>query len=994
MNRKLAIKENLLSFLAVLLTVFSANAVPDDTEIFAPPPGNPKVLFVLDASHSMGRLDGGAVSRLDRLKAALTALLSDTSIEGVDIGMMRFSTPLPDEANTDEAELIFPVRDIVTNREAMIEVANSLRLGEGSNRGTPTTVALYESVLYLTGAAPHSGVTPDGAPEYQSPVVDECDSSHLVVLSDGAPTVHPEIVSFLESEPNNFSCELYEGNARGQCGHELVNDYHTRDQFPDLEGDQFITTYSIGFNVNNNWLVDLAARGGGLYREAASTQDLVEVFRDIINDVTQSDVASAPAVPVNSSNESRDGNELYYTLFQSSTMPRWAGNVKKYLLKDGILVVDPLTGAEDDAAFQAEGGTLQDGVIVDANDKPVIVNGFIEPSSQSLWSDAADGASVALGGMAALQPAVRKWYTDAGVTPDVDGEITPQLVTSPADISNASIGVADDADDEAEKIVLWALGTDSIDWDSDGDTTEASGYVGDSLHSSPVVVTYEVNADNDVNKQALFIGNNMGVLHAIDPQDGTELWSYTPEELLPNFKEYIDNDSANHIYGLDGQAVLDATRTETADGTVVTDKAWLYLSQRRGGNSIFALDVTNALDNTDPFKVMWKIKGGEAGTDFRNLGQTWSTPQLITIKQGCPANCTDREVLMFSGGYNPAVYDDTDLNFPVTVPNNSVGHGNAVYMVDPATGELLWSAGKGGHHSLNLPMNDSVPETPVPVDNNADGAIDILFFSDIGGHVWRIDLDAGAQTGNNLSDLAIDGGMIAELNEPGQSLRFFNRPDVVLNGTTLGLSSFSIVLGSGMRSGPLFIEPDNNRVFAINDPWPFTRPPEKENGPAGELEYRYAVSPAGDRSVITTARLTEFGETYSNPDGGPLGFYRELEPGEKILEESLTHAGRIFLASYAPTANNGHCDPAIGESRLYVFDLLNGDSLLPDFFGDPYFVLSSGIAPPIDIVDTGGAGGPVIIVGTEAISLHDLLQPDVPNAFRRFVRTGWIELDD
>ena len=150
MNRKLVIKENLLSFLAVLLTVFSANAVPDDTEIFAPPPGNPKVLFVLDASRSMGALDGGEVSRLDRLKAALTALLSDTSIEGVDIGMMRFSTPLPDEANTDEAELIFPVRDIVTNREAMIKVANSLRLGEGSNRGTPTTVALYLSLIHIS----------------------------------------------------------------------------------------------------------------------------------------------------------------------------------------------------------------------------------------------------------------------------------------------------------------------------------------------------------------------------------------------------------------------------------------------------------------------------------------------------------------------------------------------------------------------------------------------------------------------------------------------------------------------------------------------------------------------------------------------------------------------------------------------------------------------------------------------------------------------------
>ena len=320
----------------------------------------------------------------------------------------------------------------------------------------------------------------------------------------------------------------------------------------------------------------------------------------------------------------------------------------------------------------------------------------------------------------------------------------------------------------------------------------------------------------------------MGVLHAIDPEDGTELWSYTPEELLPNIKAYVDNkNTTKHIYGLDGQPVLNSTRIQNPDGTLVTDKAWLYLSQRRGGNNIFALDVTNALDDTDPFKVMWKIKGGVAGTDFRDLGQTWSTPQLITVTQGCPANCTNREVLMFSGGYNPAAYDDRQVNFPVGIPDT--GHGNAIYMVDPQTGDLLWSAGRGIHHSLELPnLRDSVPETPVPVDYNADGVIDVLFFSDIAGHVWRVDLDASAATGNNLSDLAIVGGMIADLNEQG----------------------------------------------------------------------------------------------------------------------------------------------------------------------DPYFVLSSGIAPPLDIVDTGGVGGSTLLAGSEAISLYDLLQPDVPNTFRRFVRTGWIELDD
>ena len=114
----------------------------------------------------------------------------------------------------------------------------------------------------------------------------------------------------------------------------------------------------------------------------------------------------------------------------------------------------------------------------------------------------------------------------------------------------------------------WGLGADSIDRDGNDITTEANRFVADSLHSSPVVITYELNPDTDVKKQALFIANNMGVLHAIDPEDGTELWSYTPEELLPNIKAYVDNaNTRKHTYGLDGQTVVNTTRTQSPDGT-------------------------------------------------------------------------------------------------------------------------------------------------------------------------------------------------------------------------------------------------------------------------------------------------------------------------------------------------------------------------------------------------------------------------------------------
>jgi len=958
-GRHVIVDKALSALFVAWLAVFSANAVPDDTEIFVPPPGNPKVLFVLDASGSMRNRDNLELRRIERLKVAMQTLLADPSTTGVDIGLMEYSAP---SGSAQDTKLLYPVSSVDENRAELIDAANSII----TKTQTPTVAALNEAKLYLTGAAPNRGATFEGTAEYVSPVTGECDAANIVLLSDGAPTADAAIVNTLQTK-NGYNCALvdvFANKQRGRCGVELVQDFFDNNQFgPD--NDKTISTYTIGFSQNSAWLEDLAEVGGGLYRDALSTQDLVEVFQEILMDVSQSTVASAPAVPVSTLNESRDGNELYYTFFQSNTRPRWEGNVKKYLLEDGV--------------------------IVDADANPLVVGGVVSPGSRSLWAGEADGRTVADGGMAALQPAVRQWYTDAGVTAEADNTIIPLLVTAATDITPESLGLPAGAD--VAPFVEWVMGTDSIDRNGNGDVTEPNHYVADSLHSSPVLITYSVNPAIDLNDRALFIANNMGVLHAIDPEDGTELWSYSPEELLPNIQAYVENESEDHVYGLDGQIVPHTSRSESADGTVVTDMARLYLSQRRGGNNIIALDVKNALSATDPFRVMWKISGDDVG--FEALAQTWSTPQLINIKAGCPANCTTREVLMFSGGYNADVYDNKNLTYPVTPA--AQGHGNAIYMVDPVTGELVWSAGDGAGYSLDIEIWDSVPETPVPVDNNADGAVDILFFSDIAGHVWRVDLDNNAAIDANGdlvddADLAIDGGMIADLVEVGQTLRFFNRPDVVLTGTTIGLSSYSIVMGSGMRSSPLFEEPDNNRVFSFYDPWTFTHPVAINplNGML-ESEYNYVESASGALSVITPNELVEHGETYSNPDGGPFGFYRELAAGEKILEETLTTAGRIFLTSYAPLNDRARCEAVTGESRLYIFDLLNGDNLLPDEFGNPYYVLTEGIAPPLDIVDTGGASGPTVVAGKKAISLESLLEPDQPNTFRRFVRTGWIE---
>ncbi|OED41237.1 hypothetical protein AB833_10105 [Chromatiales bacterium (ex Bugula neritina AB1)] len=930
------------------LSLTSGMAMADDTEVYRALSG-PKVLFVLDASGSMGWSDKGfSDSRMARMKRAMSQLLRE--LRGIDVGIMDFTS--------HRLRLLHPVADVESNQAALQTALANIRAGGG----TPTVAALYEASQYMRGERPYRGKSPTGT-SYTSPVKQECDSSHIVLLTDGVPAQRDDDIVNKVS-PNYGPCGSTP-DVGGTCGAELAGGLANTDQRADLPGENIITTHAIGFNLRSDWLKGLASAGGGVYRDAESSQDLLVAFDGILNSVAFSSAASAPSISVNSFNESRHQDELYYAFYQPYRKPRWDGNVKKYRIRDGE--------------------------IVDADNNPLLdADGVVAESSRSLWSKTADGESILAGGMAARQSAERKWYTDAPIGNSVSNN-SPFLVTDASALAPNLFDVATAA--ERDRLVSWVRGVDSADADGDLNFTEPNRYVADSLHNSPILVSFAARESSSFRSEAIFTANNMGVVHAVDASSGDELWSYSPWELLPNVKAYVDNKSESHIYGLDGEILLHTERKAKSATSYdyEIEKAWMYLTQRRGGNSLFAMDITNAMSSTNPFKVMWKIHGGVDGTDFRDLGQTWAKPEMIPIRYGCPLSCTTRNVLMFGGGYNP-IYDEKDLAFPVSAANT--GHGNVIYLVDPETGELIWSAGKGKHHDLILPMNDSIPTTPIPVDIDADGGVDVLFGSDIAGNLWRIDFSKEAA---EVKDLAIAGGKIAALNLPGETLRFFNRLDVVVSGLTEGTAAFSLVMGSGMRSSPTYNESEKNRLYVVKDAWVFSRPVGKTIDPATKLrksEYRYVANENGKRSIIRPQNLWQYSATATASNGErEYGFFKVLsETGEKILQPTLTHSGQIFMVSFVPpdpTAVNTSCAFEIGESRLHVLDLNDGSNRLASRYGE-HLRVGPGVVGNGSILDTGGKGGADFVIGLNSEKVDDLIDTS-GSKMRRMVRTGWLE---
>ena len=207
------IKELATCVSALVLCIASGQSAADDTEIFYGADSQTNVLFILDTSGSMLNQDGTGITRLDRLKAALKTVLATN--EHFNAGLLSYS------GNTILLhEEIMPVADA---KAQLIESIVALDTGGG----TPTQRALYEGVRYFRGGPSEYAKIDKVATTqtYISPITNQCQSNHIVLLSDGFPTEdttgHEAMAQSL-----GVTCETVdvgEGKvSNGTCGEEIA----------------------------------------------------------------------------------------------------------------------------------------------------------------------------------------------------------------------------------------------------------------------------------------------------------------------------------------------------------------------------------------------------------------------------------------------------------------------------------------------------------------------------------------------------------------------------------------------------------------------------------------------------------------------------------------------------------------------------------------------------------------------------------------------------
>jgi len=549
-------------------------------------------------------------------------------------------------------------------------------------------------------------------------------------------------------------------------------------------------------------------------------------------------------------------------------------------------------------------------------------------------------------------------------------------VVCTADTTTAEKAACDDR-------MLWLLGKDVTGENADfpeahpRKTEETRWSFGDVVHASPVVVTYgfkDVDPDgsqtyepngvldsDDTLIDKMLAATNEGGLRMVDAVTGMEDWIFMPKEILLNQDALYTGGEAPHIYGIDstplvrvvdnnGNGSIEPQANSTADDDF-EDKVYAYFGMRRGGQNIYALDITPSATLTSSATVIepkfqWRISGGSG--DFVRLADTWSKPTLATIKVRTTGNSvTTKDVLVFAGGYDDSL-DGADINGSFGTASSNPNTGNAIYIVDADTGDRLFWVGHAGYVDgattvttsgadiVHADMRHSIPAQVSVIDTNGDSVHDRLYVGDTGGQIWRIDLGDDIKEGGGLSSHpSVTNrtvlGKMASISTAGTAVeerRFFSKVDPVLVIDTKysdvpGGKYTYVVATTGYRAHPLNSSV-NDRLYAFRDLAVGAMPDTVIDHHADVATYPTITdsdmidisnSPNDKLDSTNTSHKSSYGYYITFPDSG-----------EKGITPTITLLGKVFFSTYSPNMTAGDaCSANIGTSYGWAISLATGE---------------------------------------------------------------------
>lgn len=794
---------------------------------------------------------------------------------------------------------------------------------------------------------------------YQSPInKDSCGNNYLVVIGNQFPnqefgsdtTVTPatnKVMGYLGLKPPQLFPATNKADIR--FADEWAQ-FLARTDISSVAGHQPLKTFTINvFNKKEDLaqtaLLNSMARNGGsgvggAFKVNGDLKALVDGLKTIFMQINavNSSFASA-SLPISVNTQGTYLNQVFIGMFRPDTKsrPRWAGNLKQYQFALQKTVIDDVTTR---SLFIADA----DGVsaIDNAN------TGFLQACARSYWTtnsgeywktvtesptpdyDIPDGSCV---GSEFNDKPDGRVVERGGVAQQLREIANPadrKITTCAAAPSNCTTGTSFTVTTDDEK---WIRGDNVGDGYNSATTTVNEQYQrtasvirptvhGAVVHSRPLAINYGSNGTNDV---VVYYGADDGLFRAVDgnktESSGNELWAFLAPEFKSRLKRSRDNfplvtfkddPAAPKDYFFDG-SIGAYIGPDKADGTG-SRVIYIYPSMRRGGKMIYAFNATQHPTTAAPVP-MWRFgcdQNGNCfgGSDATKLGQTWSTPRVVRVKN------QSKLYTVFGAGYDAC--EDTEPRDCTSAPT-----GNGIFVLDAAAGTQLRYINLGtgaGHVVADL----------VPTDTNDDGFTDLIYAADTAGNVWRINLTDPTKTGTqSQADWTVTHvATIGDWSSTNiRNRKFLYAPDVVRFG------NFNILLiGSGNREKPLSTSAAakvKNRFYGFWDEFGVrsgfvTIDDRQDCDAAGNTTMTSSSCHLMNTSTTTLDYLPVFNSIVTRPRGWTIDLddTSDAGPNEQVVTTPATIGGMVNFSTFQ--AKNKDLCSSLGTARGYAACFLHG----------------------------------------------------------------------
>jgi type IV pilus assembly protein PilY1 len=709
----------------------------------------------------------------------------------------------------------------------------------------------------------------------------------------------------------------YDGDG-ADSNHKYMDDVakylYENDMRSDIEGMQNLVTYVVGFFINDSLLSNAAAEGGGLYFTASSAEALTTALQKAITDILDRISAGTAVSTITTSSASDD------YLVRAKFLPAsWRGFLETFTL--------PFV--EGEAPLWEAGAVLAERIDLNSADDRDI---FTYLNSES----------------------PKKQDFEA-----INSTLVDTLNTEWSESS----------DSEVQDMIDFIRGDDSNDG---GKYRDRKGwFLGDIIYSTPRVVgsprsfflenDYQEFKSNYLNRTTMiYVGANDGMLHGFNAADGSEGWAFIPENIRP-FLSDLTLDSCHRYYVDLSPTVYDIWNQTWVTGADEWTgwKTVLLGGNRLGGEEYFALDVTEPA--VDSVSILWDtvLFSGRKSSTIPAVGK-------VNVLEG-KAGEVDGWVAVVTSGYD----EDATRTGMIAAVNFTSGSKETIWKESNSeVNELATQVRSGTNPYYSL-------TSPVAVDSDDDGYLDLIYAGDTEGALWKFYYDYNDTLWKKVKLFATGGQPITDrptlVFDDQDNLRIFFGTGKYLVGIDKDNSSrnayYSIIEKKFVKINP---NDDNDGHYTIA--------PASPLGPS-DLADLTATKTEGELSNylsgLSEAEQNAFNARYDQ------GWYFQLDdpgtdPGERVIEESTVVAGVSFFTSFTP--NEDICGFG-GAARVYAVDYKTGliatagndTTLSADDGGnitERYKELGPGLPSKVVFHRDSGSGLSSVMVQTSDTTVH------------------------